>query len=172
VGGRRPLAAVVVIGLLALTAVVAVVLLSGSEPVAATTTGPPVIGPTTATDPLAGFPTTTVVVGGQVWLVAVADEHHERVQGLMSVTDLGDLDGMLFVWDEDSVDPFWMKDTPLPLDLALFAVDGTLIELLSMTPCPAEPCPVYGSAVPFRYALEAPRGAFDGIGVPFLQAEG
>jgi uncharacterized membrane protein (UPF0127 family) len=32
---------------------------------------------------------------------------------------------------------------------------------VEMTPCEAEPCPVYGASGPFRYAVEVPLGDFD-----------
>ena len=53
--------------------------------------------------------------------MAVADEAGERAQGLMGVTDLGSLRGMLFVFPEDTISGFWMKGTPLALDIAFFA---------------------------------------------------
>lgn len=143
-----------------------------ADPSLTTTTGAVVI-PTTgpAADPFAAFERATVKISGEVWLVAIASEPHQWIQGLMFVTDLGDLDGMLFVWEEDTTGPFWMKDTLLPLDIAFFDADGTLVDLLSMEPCTTDPCPVYEAAGPYRYALEAPRGAFDAIDQPFLLVE-
>jgi hypothetical protein len=103
--------------------------------------------------------------------VAVATDRDQLAQGLMGVTDLGGLDGMMFVWDADVASAFWMKDTLLSLDIAFFAADGTLVDLLSMEPCVAEPCEHYQPSGPYRYALEAPRGAFDAIDQPFLELD-
>jgi uncharacterized membrane protein (UPF0127 family) len=109
---------------------------------------------------LPGFATVEVGVGGATWPVALADDDAERAQGLMGVVDLGGLRGMLFVFPAKSSAAFWMKDTVLALDVAFFAADGALVDLLEMTPCPGDPCPVYQPAGPYRYALEVPSGGF------------
>ncbi len=41
----------------------------------------------------------------------------ERAQGLMFRRDMADDHGMLFVFEETQQVGFWMKDTPMPLDL-------------------------------------------------------
>ena len=129
-----------------------------------TTTSLPATTTITGTDPsvdlLAGFTRAEIEVGGEPWVVAFADTPELRAQGLMGVTDLGELDGMLFVWDSDTPSSFWMKDTLIPLDIAFFRADGSLVDVLSMVPCEADPCPRYGPAGgrTYRYALEAPAG--------------
>lgn len=173
-GGLRRWAPGIAIGLGILTLVIVGVMLVEPDPGPTTTSAPPGVGPSTTLppDPLGAFDTTTVEVSGDSWDVAVAAEPHELAQGLMFVTDLGELEGMLFVWDEETTTSFWMKNTPLPLDIAFFAADGTLVDLLSMEPCPADPCPYYDPAGPYRYALEAPAGAFDAMDQPFLGVDG
>lgn len=81
----------------------------------------------------------------------------------MGVTTLGDLDGMIFAWDESLPVSFWMKNTPMSLDIGFFDDDGALFEVLYMTPCTVDPCPTHPSRSPVRYALEAPPGFFDGV---------
>jgi len=112
---------------------------------------------------LPGFPTQEVAVGGETWAVAVADDAAERTRGLMGVSDLGGLRGMLFVFPGDASAAFWMKDTLLALDVAFFAADGSLVDLLEMVPCEADPCPVYQPAGVYRYALEVPLGGFAAV---------
>ncbi|MBM3695733.1 MAG: DUF192 domain-containing protein [Actinobacteria bacterium] len=112
---------------------------------------------------LSGFTPTEVLVGGEPWPVLVADEAAERERGLMGVTDLGEARGMLFVFPEDTTAGFWMKDTPLALDIAFFAADGSLVEVMALSPCRAAPCPTYRPAGPYRYALEVPAGGFSGV---------
>lgn len=109
---------------------------------------------------LPGFPTEEVVVGGETWEVAVADDAAERSRGLMGVSELGGLRGMLFLFPADLTAAFWMKDTVLALDVAFFAADGSLVDLLEMTPCEADPCPLYRPSGSYRYALEVPAGGF------------
>lgn len=95
---------------------------------------------------------------GQV-LVAVADDPDERAQGLMGVEDLGELDGLLFTFEQESFTGFWMKDTPVPLDIAFFNDEGFLVDALTMEPCEADPCRVYLASGTFAWALETPVGS-------------
>ncbi len=134
-----------------------------------TTVAPATTLPATTTTtfpggPLAAFGVQRVRVGEEEWIVAVADEPAEQAQGLMGVTDLGGLDGMLFLWEEDVFTFFWMKDTLIPLDIAFFEESGDLIDVISMVPCEADPCERYGPDRPFRYAMEAEPGRLDDAG--------
>jgi uncharacterized membrane protein (UPF0127 family) len=120
---------------------------------------------------LRGRDTLTVTIGERNLLVAVSDDAAERAQGLMFVSDLEDLDGMLFVWDTDHRGDFWMKDTLIPLDIVWFDAAGTLVGEAEMEPCQAEPCARYDPGVPYRYAVETPAGALDFV-TPATQLRG
>lgn len=114
---------------------------------------------------LSVFPVKEVVVGDRVLALAIADDPGLRALGLMGVSDLGDLDGMLFFWRHDG-DDMWMKDTIIPLDIVWFNEDGSFKDRASMVPCPrGEPCPTYapGDGYDFRYAIEAEPGTLDWI---------
>ncbi len=95
---------------------------------------------------------------GVAYSVAVADTGELRRQGLMGVTDLGSLDGMLFVFGSDTTGGFWMKDTLLPLDIAFFAADGSFVDGFVMEPCTTPSCPSYRPSGAYRYAVEMPAG--------------
>jgi uncharacterized membrane protein (UPF0127 family) len=93
-----------------------------------------------------------------VW---VADTAEERGRGLMGVTDLGAAVGMLFVFEAEGLPRFYMWQTPMPLDIAFFAADGTFVDSASMEPClqpPSDACTRYASAEPHLLALELPSG--------------
>jgi uncharacterized membrane protein (UPF0127 family) len=138
-------------------------------------------GATTATTPTATTPSVgqaisvppelvdhdrdMVIVGDRLMFLAVADSPALRAQGLMGVTDLQDLDGMLFSWRHEASGGFWMKDTLIPLDIVWFAEDGSFAGRASMVPCDAEPCEIYspGDGVDFRYAIEARPGDLDWV---------
>jgi len=119
---------------------------------------------------VAGFRLDMVHVGGEPMLVAVADTSDLRQRGLMGVTDLGDLDGMLFEWDELVTGSFWMKDTLIPLDIVFFDADGKPVGSASMTPCLEAPCARYGADGAYLWALETPVGVLpDPSGVTLLR---
>lgn len=99
-----------------------------------------------------------VALDGQELLVAMADTPATRRQGLMGVADLLDLDGMLFVFIEDTTSGFWMKDTLIPLDIAFFSVGGNYVDGFEMEPCATTNCPTYLPDGSYRYALEMAAG--------------
>lgn len=111
-----------------------------------------------------GFATSTVLVDGRELTVAVADTGELRAQGLMGIADLGELDGMVFVFAEDTGTGFWMKNTLIALDIAFFDEDGGFVDVLAMEPCSEDPCPVYRPSGSYRYAIEAPAGDLAFIG--------
>ena len=79
----------------------------------------------------------------------------------MRVTDLGAAVGMLFVFDAEGLPRFYMWQTPMPLDIAFFAADGTFVDSASMEPClqpPSDACTRYASDEPYLLALELPSG--------------
>ena len=53
-----------------------------------------------------------------------------------------------------------MKNTLIPLSIAFYDRRGRIVRILDMTPCRADPCPVYDPRATYRYALEVNRGAF------------
>lgn len=112
---------------------------------------------------IADYRVKEVQVGDRTLTLAIADNPSLRSQGLMGVTDLEDLDGMLFFWRHDG-DSFWMKDTVIPLDIVWFNEDGTYKDRASMVPCTENPCERYAPAdLDFRYAIEANPGDLDYI---------
>ncbi len=106
----------------------------------------------------------TIVISGTELLVVVADTGPARRRGLMGVADLGPLDGMVFVFDEDASAGFWMKDTLIPLEIAFFSSSGDLVDRMSMVPCEADPCAVYTPGSTYRYAVEVAEGGLPASG--------
>ena len=124
-----------------------------------TTTEPPVVPAE-----LAGFDVRSISIedGELTYLltVAVADSSAERAQGLMGLADLGDLDGMLFIYPSPTVSTFWMKDTLIPLDIAFFDSEGRWVNNLSMQPCTDEVCETYSADGGYTFAVEVPDAGF------------
>jgi len=94
-----------------------------------------------------------IQVGNQVFHVWVAQTPREQTRGLMFVTHLPKNDGMLFVWNHYVMEPFWMKNTLIPLTV-LFIKDGKVIKQMNMKPCHAIVCPLYNPNTKYNMALE------------------
>ena len=105
-----------------------------------------------------GFTKREIELDGEVWTVAVADTPELRQRGLMFVEDLGDLQGMVFVFEEERTGGFWMKNTLIPLDIAFFDGLGLYVGGLTMEPCNTDSCPTYDVGRSYVFALEAPAG--------------
>lgn len=90
-----------------------------------------------------------------LWL---AETGEQRRRGLMSVTDLDGLDGMVFRYQSEHSGAFWMKDTVLALSIAFFDGDGLFMDAFDMVPCVRDPCPRYTTPNGFVLAVEAPQG--------------
>jgi len=103
--------------------------------------------------------------GAVLFRIEVADTPELRAQGLMHRESLGEDEGMVFVFFEDTSSAFFMKDTLIPLSIAFFSRDGEIVRILDMAPCEAEPCPLYEPGLPYRGALEVNQGAFERLGV-------
>ena len=96
--------------------------------------------------------------------VEIADDTPEQTRGLMERTALGEDRGMLFVYPDEEVRSFWMKNTLIPLSIAFIASDGSIVDLQDMKPLDDDP-PHYVSAEPARYALEVNKGYFEEHGI-------
>ena len=106
---------------------------------------------------------TIAEIGDLELRVAVADTPASRSRGLMDVGDFGGVEGMVFVFDAPTETSFYMKDVLVPLDIAFVGADGTVLEVLTMALCTADPCPTYPSPAPFMWAIETPAGGLAGI---------
>jgi uncharacterized membrane protein (UPF0127 family) len=95
--------------------------------------------------------------------VAAAPE--QRQIGLSKRESLAQGTGMVFLFPYKTDGRFWMKDTLVPLSIAFLDTDGTVIEVMDMQPCRADPCPEYGPSKPYVAAVELNLGAFAAAGI-------
>lgn len=91
--------------------------------------------------------------------VEIADTYEARLQGLMYRTKLDDGNGMLFVFDDELIRMFWMKNTLIPLDIVFFNNKMEAVSIVeNMMPCVTRECADYSSQYLAKYALELPAG--------------
>lgn len=88
--------------------------------------------------------------------IALADEPDERNQGLMDVNEMGQDEGMLFIFDNEELQAFWMANTPLPLDIMYVNNDSVIVRIYqNTTPFSQTTLP---SEAPARYVVETNGG--------------
>ena len=92
----------------------------------------------------------------------VAKTPDQRATGLMHRKDMPQHEGMLFVFEQPSVQCFWMKNTLLPLSIAFLADDGTVINVRDMQPQAQDS---HCSDKPVRFVLEMNHGWFAKRGI-------
>ncbi|HVQ25334.1 MAG TPA: DUF192 domain-containing protein [Planctomycetota bacterium] len=68
----------------------------------------------------------TLQVAGRTVSVELATTPAQRDLGLMHRTHLDADAGMLFIFKDDQLRTFWMKDTLIPLDIIFLDADGTV----------------------------------------------
>ena len=122
---------------------------------------------TAAPEPSSALRTVTIDASGgdEVEVrVEIADDEEEQARGLMDRTALGEDRGMLFVFPDEQIRSFWMRNTLIPLSIAYMDSEGRIIDIQDMEPRDDDP-PHYVSAEPARYALEVNQGFFDERGV-------
>lgn len=100
--------------------------------------------------------------GHTLWVEVVADDM-SRSQGLMFRHELGEDEGMLFVFDEPHEASFWMRNTPLPLSIAFLDEHKVVLNVERMVPY--DDRTYHRSKGLAVYAVEANQGWFEKRGI-------
>lgn len=96
--------------------------------------------------PVSGLEIVPVVVatnqGSHTFRAELADTPELQNKGLMFRTALGPDEAMLFPNEEPTARSFWMKNTPIPLDIIFVGLDGRIANIAAMAE-PYSEDPVY-----------------------------
>jgi uncharacterized membrane protein (UPF0127 family) len=127
--------------------------------------------------PLATLPTSTVTVSpvpvpGQstrdlpahtfrIWIANTPDTQQEGFM-FVPIEEIADDQGMLFVFSDERVRGFWMKNTITSLDIAFARSDGTIVAVHTMPPLTLQ---TFSSIEPAMFALEVKAGTFARLGI-------
>jgi uncharacterized protein len=122
----------------------------------------PALLPAIAQEPQMNLPRVKLGAGMHQIDAQVAQSPDQRTIGLMHRREMPQHEGMLFVFEQPSVQCFWMKNTLLPLTAAFVADDGTVVNLADMQPQTTDS---HCSARPVRYVLEMNQGWFAKKGI-------
>ncbi len=104
---------------------------------------------------------TQVELKGKRFNVELADEHDERVRGLMHRESMPAGNGMLFVFEAAEPQAFWMSNTLIPLDIMYFDGERRFVSGHYRVPtCKrgGQNCPNYPSEGDAKYVLELNAG--------------
>lgn len=70
-----------------------------------------------------------VVVDTTPLTLEVANDRRSRSKGLMFREELDPASGMIFVYPDPKPVQFWMKNTPLSLDILFLDAEGTIVKI-------------------------------------------
>lgn len=108
---------------------------------------------------------TWVELNGERFEVELADTDEARARGLMFRNRLEADHGMLFVFEREEPQAFWMRNTLIALDILYFDAGRELVSIAaSVPPCTTLRCPSYPSAAPARFTLELNAGTARRLG--------
>ena len=123
--------------------------------------------PGKGSEPQTGLPKAQIVVdaasGPARFTVEMATTDETRRTGLMFREHLGADEGMLFDFGKEDYRSFWMKNTPLPLDMVFIKADGTVSSVAENT-IPYSESPDLSSE-PVRAVLEINGGRAQALGI-------
>ena len=112
-----------------------------------------------------------VIIGDQTFSSWIAKTDNERALGFMEVEAQrlatlpdGRHPGMLFVFksDKSTQHGFWMRNVPVPLDIAFVNSDRSIVTIKTMAPFDDRTTHPDAS---YRYALEVRAGLFKDLGI-------
>ena len=101
---------------------------------------------------------------GQIVVIntELAKTEEEQMYGFMNRKNIPNGTGMLFIFKDDRIASFWMKNTPTPLSIAYIDYSGKIKDIFDMTPFSLATIVSTGYV---RYALEVPQGWFSKNGI-------
>ena len=145
----------------------ATALLIACSPQPAAEASPAAEATTESVHPVSGLKVIPLTVTGQggthTFRVELAETPEAQRKGLMFRTELPDDEGMIFPYDGTTAQSFWMKNTPLPLDIIYVGPDGRISNIAAMTE-PYSLEPVY-SVGPVLGVLELRGGLAAELGI-------
>ena len=107
-----------------------------------------------------------VCINENCYAVELAQTDEQRQTGLMGREHLDKDKGMLFIYEDEGVYTFWMKNTLIPLDMIWINGNREVISISkNVQPCQTSQCPLISPEQKVQYVLELNGGTSDKIGL-------
>lgn len=98
-------------------------------------------------------------LGGEMLLLEIADTDELRAKGLSGHKPLKSGEGMLFIFEQEGIYGFWMKDMNFPIDIAWLDQTYRIVEIKERVEPSSYP-EVFLPHVNARYVIELPEDYF------------
>ena len=98
-------------------------------------------------------------VGPQQMITEMALTARQQETGMMFRTNMGEMEGMIFVNDQPRQVGFWMKNCPMPLSCAYMDINGRILEIHDMHA--QDTNSIVSATDDISFVLETPEGWFD-----------
>jgi uncharacterized membrane protein (UPF0127 family) len=95
--------------------------------------------------------------------IEIAEDDEERGQGLMYRSKMLESQGMLFIFDREQPQSFWMRNTPISLDMIFANKENEIVKIHKNTTPFSESS--YASLKPAIYVVEVVAGYTDKYGI-------
>ena len=98
-------------------------------------------------------------IGDHSFKLAVASTPQSQAKGYMKAeSGPNEGEGIMFIYPEEKILRFWMRDVSFPLDILFFDSNNVLIGYETMQPGSPNSTQIYRSSKPARYAIETKAG--------------
>jgi uncharacterized membrane protein (UPF0127 family) len=108
------------------------------------------------------LPAVKMKIGDRTFDLEVARTSDQQATGLMKRDSMPQDHGMIFVFAEERLLEFWMKDTRIPLDIIYLDANGKVVSVAQMRPYDLT---TISSEVAAQYAIELNAGMVKQAGI-------
>lgn len=118
------------------------------------------LGAAMQTDKIYSAKKSSVIINGVRVYVDIADTLAKQTLGLSGRNALKDSEGMIFVFDKETIPGFWMKDMNFPIDIIWIDSSNHIVSITKRV-LPSSYPKVFTPIVPIKYVLEVSAGFAD-----------
>lgn len=112
-----------------------------------------------------GGKTKEITVGDAIFKVRIADNPASRSLGLSGTGILKENEGMLFLFSEEEIQKFWMKDMKFPIDIIWIKGNTVVGIIMGAEPEEGPDYTIYSSPEPVDKVLEINAGLSQRLGI-------